>query len=227
MPIGHTLLTSGVDGTDATSYTTASITPGANNLILVDVFTHNADTPTLSGNGLTYVLVDSRVDVFSVFVFRAMGAAPSTGAITIDFGAATQNRCGWIVSQLDTVDTEGANGSGAVVQSASNAASVVSSLTVTLADFANTNNATYGAFVATSAAVGIAPGTGFTQIADQQLEATFSTHMFAEWRNDNDTSVDASTEDVSNTSWRGVALEIAIFVPVSGGLPILHLLRRR
>ena len=158
------------------SYNTASITPGANRLILVAVM--NSDVapvtvPTLSGNGLTYVQVATRdydTDASParvVTLFRAMGAAPSAGAITIDFGGTNQNGCAWHVCEFDGVDTSGTNGSGAIVQAPTDFNDTTgTSSSVTLAAFGDaTNNA---AFVAKmhNRAEAATEETGWTELSD-------------------------------------------------------------
>lgn len=156
MAITVTHLTNGA-GTGTADKTTASITPGANKLILVAVnannFSGTPSAPTLSGNSLTYVSI---VDVtFSTIasatsrftLFRAMGASPSSGAITITPGST--NSCMWAVAEVDGVDTSGTDGSGAIVQNATNRTDgdAPNSLTVTLAALADAvNNAVYAAF---------------------------------------------------------------------------------
>ena len=75
-------------------YVTASHTPAPNTLQLLEVVARtniSVDTvqPTVTGNGLTWVLVNDIVyDTTSssrkrLSVFRAMGSSPSTGACTI------------------------------------------------------------------------------------------------------------------------------------------------
>src|SRR3990167_11448563 len=122
--LSPTNLTAGGSNTAATSYTTASITPSANALILASVES-NADpdapnTPTLTGNGLTWVEVVTRLDgTARMTLFRAMGSAPSAGAITIDFAGQSQaNGSTWIVTEFSGADTSGTNGSAAVIQGA-------------------------------------------------------------------------------------------------------------
>lgn len=64
--------------------TLPSWTPGANELVLVGVHHDEALTPTLAGNGLTFasvLVVDDITPSYSVSVFRAQGASPSTGSI--------------------------------------------------------------------------------------------------------------------------------------------------
>src|SRR5712692_2445332 len=143
-----THLTSGQ--TSGTSATTASISPGANQLILAWVGLTgdppSAGNPTLTGNGLTWVQVgtisfSSRPN--GLYLFRAMGAAPTAGSVTINIGT-SQDFIGWTITQFSGVDTSGTNGSGAVVQSATNNGASVSALTVTLAAFGSPSNATAG-----------------------------------------------------------------------------------
>ena len=124
-PVVGTNLTSFQDSTDATSYATASITPTANYLVLASVTSSKSgtpDTPTLSGNSLTWVqynqiAYDTSGTQRTTTFFRAMGASPSAGALTADFGGATQTACVIVVDQFSGVDTSGTNGSGAIVQS--------------------------------------------------------------------------------------------------------------
>lgn len=205
------------------STTTASITPAANKLVLVAVIQSNDYTgastaPTVSGCGLTWVEVahadDGTTNANRATVFRGMGASPTTGVLTIAFPGAPANefQCDWSVDEFDKVIKTGSNGAGAVKQSATNTAtSSASSLTVTLAAFSNTQNVTYGAFLTLVNTV-FHPGSGFTQLATRN---TGNTNMGVEWKNSNDTSVDASWDDAS-TARAGVAVEIGALS--TGGL---------
>lgn len=207
-------LTSGLADNAATSYATASVTPTANRLVLVAVHSANQNetpgTPTLSGNGLTYVQVATVLfDTIAapdgrLTLFRAMGAAPSAGAITISF-TANQDGANWSVVECSGTDTGGTNGSAAVVQSATNRTNSASSLTVTLAAFGSTDNATYGAF-AIGATQALVQGTGFTEIHEVQSSDTPARSTMTEWRNDNDTSVDGSWASLNTAA--GIAIEI-------------------
>ena len=217
MPSVLTALTGSSSSADATSYPTASVTPSANQLILLAVLNTKAasppTTPTASGNGLTWVEVATvTFDTIAsplkrLTLFRALGASPTGEAITIDFGGVTQTGCIWSVSEVDSVDTGGTNGSAAVVQSATNNANTGTSLTVTLAAFGSTDNATYGGF-GINDDVAINPGTGFTEIHDNVITVVPICGSETEWRNDNDTSVDASASDAANKRWGGIAIEI-------------------
>lgn len=140
------------------SYTTASITPSANRLVLAWGTNYRTfstpSTPTPSGNGLTWVEV-ATVTWDSTFsptkrttLFRAMGASPSSGPVTIGFGFTNQSGCVWSIQEFDSVDTSGFNGSGAVVQSATGSSNFAGTggLSITLAALASSGNATAGGF---------------------------------------------------------------------------------
>lgn len=209
-------LTNGADTDGGSGSSTASVAPASNNLILLTVnsrtgITADPNQPTATGNGLTWVVVNSVVyDTTSasrrrITVFRAMGAAPSAGAIAIDFGGQAQTTVQWSVDQFSGVDTSGANGAGAVVQSVTNLDESVlnTTFTVTLAAFASTANATFGGF-ATSGADDITVGSGFTALSIRETVVDLNTAT--EWKATNDTSVDITTAVAS--VFGGVALEI-------------------
>lgn len=217
MPVTQTALTSGFSGTNASSYTTDSITPSADKLIRLAVASRRGSnppaTPTVSGNGLTWVQIATvaynviGTEVSRLTTFRAMGASPSSGQITIDFGGETQTSCCWSVSEFGNVDTGGTNGSAAVVQSATNRGDDnTGTVTVTLGAFSSADNATDGAFAqATNDTFG--PGTGFTEIHDVSAGAGEANALQTEWRSDNDTSVDSVLNDIAY-KWAGIAMEI-------------------
>lgn len=191
-----TSLTSGSSTVDASSYATASVTPTANSLVLVAVYSRQAvstTTPTLTGNGMTWVSVNSTLIGTGtnrrITVFRSLHASPSAGAITIDFAANTQTQCIWSVVEFADVDTSGTNGSGAIVQSGVAATDNATSLTVTLSAFSDANNMAYGAFNH-NADEDTAPGSGFTEIHDVHISEN-ATGMFTEYKL-NDNTVDAS-----------------------------------
>lgn len=227
MAITQTTLAHNASTTNATSYTTASITPGANALILAAIVQHTTTvtpptTPTLSGNGLTWVQVNTETygtvatPHIRVTVFRAMGASPTAGAVTISCGADTQNNCAWSIDQFDGVDTTGTNGSGAVVQSQINNSSTTS-VSVTLGAFASANNATYGAFGCGSNGVVWTAGTGFSALFNHP-SGLEDENLLTEWRTDNSTTVNASA--TGTTSMGGIGLEIAASAGGATATPI-------
>lgn len=208
-------LTTGTSTTDDTVYTTASISPSAYDLILCHITLQRADsvapsTPTVTGNGITYALID-RVDYDiattsrnTTFLFRGMSASPSSGAITITCGETTDQAI-WAIDKVTGADTSGTNGSGAIVQSATNVETTGSgnSLTVTLGAFSSTDNATYGAF-ADDGADNYTEGSGFTKLGYAQITSDLISQT--EWKSTNDTSVDISFN--VNDLVGGIAIEI-------------------
>ena len=199
-----------------TSVNTASVTPGSNKLELLSVasrtgITTNPNQPTATGNGLTWVVITSVVyDNTSssrrrLTTFRAMGASPSTGAITIDFGGQTQTTIDWILDELTGTDTSGTNGSGAIVQSNSNSdtSATGSSLTVTLSS-SPTSGFVYGAFANGNGTNTSTAGTGFTKSGDITDSADIRTTT--EYQAANDQSIDMSWSAASELG--GIGLEI-------------------
>lgn len=177
MAVTQSSLTAGNSGTGAQSYNTASITPSANKLILAAVAIFNATpanlgTISLSGNGLTWVQIDTQTGGGGtpdtrVALFRAMGASPSSGAVTITISGSTNADCCWSIVQWDGIDTSGTNGSGAIVQNNKGTASA-SSITITLGALGDaSNNAVYICGFNYAGAAG-ASGSGYTLINSQQ-----------------------------------------------------------
>jgi hypothetical protein len=162
-------LTTG-SGTDISSYATDSITPGANRLVLAFVMSASPanEQATAQGNGLTWVLV-ATVEVPQggrLSCFHSMGAAPTSGSITFDFGGQNQDFCAWSVFEYDGVDTGGASGSGALLQSSQTSTSGLN-LSIQLNPLADAAKSTIAGGLVLDQLTPVMPGTGFTLI-DQQ-----------------------------------------------------------
>lgn len=119
MPVTSTHLTTGTDTANVSPYVTASITPTAGRLILAAVFLSytTSATPTLTGNGLTWTLVATTTTATAreLSVFRAMGAAPTAGSVTIATTGTSPTGCLWTITEFAGADTSGTNGSGGIV----------------------------------------------------------------------------------------------------------------
>lgn len=106
-------VTGGLGGTG--NYTLTSWTPQANELILVFVFLRNElSSISVFGNDLTFDLVaqvDGEQGQNGMNCYRAMGASPTTGQITVTGNSLGSNA---IAVRLSGVDASGTNGSGAV-----------------------------------------------------------------------------------------------------------------
>jgi adhesin/invasin len=187
--IAHTLLTSGHDPTNASTFTTASIAPAPNALVTVAVLSHQSASavpdPTLTGAGMTWQVVasvayDGATPLDRLTIYRAMSASPGSGPLTIKTSATVSN-CQWIVSQWSGVDQSGTNGSGAIVQTGSATGAAVTTLTASLAAFASPSDVAYGVFgIAANTAVAT-PGSGFTTIDQQPSGESSVGDLFGEW----------------------------------------------
>ncbi len=228
-----TVLTTGEDGDGGSTSTTASVSPTANTLILVTVWNRTGIStdptqPTISGNGMTWHVLQSTVyDNTSasrrrITMFYSMSASPSSGAISIDNGGQNQTATAWSVNQITGVDTSGTDGAGAIVQSAANQdrTGTATSLTVTLAAFSGANNATFGAFgTGGVAADTTAAGSGFTKLSSF-LTAGTDMSVMTEYELANNTAV-AMSNGATATELGGIGLEIKVAptaVPNSGAI---------
>lgn len=151
--ISVSLISGGASQSNAngTGYTTDSITPPDNQLIIAFIASSANDAatvaPTLSGNGLTWVQIATETGTIvgnerRITAFRALGDA-SAGAVTITFSS-SQDGCAWGFLTASGTDISGTNGSGAIVQNPINSHDTndATSLTVTMSTFADaTNNA--------------------------------------------------------------------------------------
>lgn len=175
MAVTPTHLTTGSSTTNTTSYTTASITPTANQLVLIAVMptvtSGTTPTMTVSGTGLTWVQENTSTPGFrTMVVFRAMGASPTAGALTIT-AAASVTSCLWSVVQFDGIDTTGTNGSGAIAQSFNASPGSTNNLS---SSFPTTPAAGNGGFAGVGIAVQELPvgGTGWTTQSTSQSAPT-------------------------------------------------------
>lgn len=231
MALAFSALTSGETNTNATSYTTASVSPGADRLILLCLTINRnsaaAVTPTISGNGLTWVQIGSTVtfatDVTiqsAICIFRAMGASPSAGAITVDHGGVTHEGLQWAVIEVTGMDTSGTNGSGAIVQSDSarlpTVAEAALSISKALASFADSNNRGF-AWACHSFTEQIVPRTSWTELVDVSTATAPSRDSEAQWSDAAGADATVSCSWATTSSRAAImGLEIAI-APVASG----------
>lgn len=213
--------------TAATSATTASISPAANKLYLATVtsnFSTSADPnqPTLTGNSLTWVAVATVVWDTSdptrkrITLFRALGAAPTSGTVAIDFAGQTQSVINWSIEEVAGIDTSGTNGSGAIVQSlaAKDETGTLATQTITLAAFGSVANATFGAFTDNSPNSYSAVGSGFTLLSHF---IPSDCEIVTEYTLSNDTTVDI-TWTAAGGLHGGIAVEIAAAPPIAAAI---------
>lgn len=143
-------LTAIASGANATSYATASITPAVAKQTLASVHTRGASDsldpplPTLSGCGLVWTVFASNVyDKAGTVherldIFIASPGIPSTGVVTVNYGAYTAQACAIVVDQVD--NTSGFLQSTVIGGSTSTSPTTGS---VTLSSLSRAGNAVY------------------------------------------------------------------------------------
>lgn len=201
---------------DQSSYTTPSVSPGANSLMILAVCNTlnggTASTPTVTGCGLTWdslgTLSGFYFGVCKVTVFRAMGASPSAGALTIDFSSTTQKNCGYVLLDCANMDTSGPNGTGAVAQAVTvyppGGEPTSANPSVTLSSFSAADNGTLGVLFSNNET--ISAGSGFTELGYVHSADGARAHgLHVEWKAANDTSVDWTA---ASSTWNAIALEL-------------------
>ena len=206
------------DDGDAQNYVTASVSPTANRLELLTVTSYpqsGAAGPTgVTGNGLTWVQEGATIAGGNgdyETKWRAMGASPSSGAITITHGV-TQFACAWSLDESSAeVDTTGTNGSGACLQSKTGAANTGGGggdLTITLDNaLGSPNNVTHGGFGANIST--LSAGSGFTLLGSDSAGA-------AKTLSDYKTNSTTAVAHISAWTIGGIATEVKMAVAVAG-----------
>jgi len=203
-------------GTDKVSHVTASISPPANALILALVTASASSLPntvpvSITGNGLTWVLISDQESGIGkqglgCSMYRAMGASPSTGAVTVTMPTASNSVCVNIVS-LSGVNTSGTNGSGAVVQS-NRAAGSSTTPAVALAAISSPSNSVFAVVSRQGNPFNGTPKSGFTESMDSGAQgvgipAMGGCGIYAIATTDNAPSV-----TISSSVWNMVAIEV-------------------
>jgi hypothetical protein len=214
-PVSIVNLTTGTDAVGGASFTTASITLTANKLGLLAVASRmnssvTPNTPTITG----WTLIDAiEYDTGApsqkkISLFRRLAGTDSTGTLAIEFAGQSQTHCVWVVDEASDNDTGGTNGSTATVQSATAKDEVQASLTltVTLAAFSSSNNATYGAFSSDTSSSAPTVGAGFTSLGDANINTVI--RLGTEFKDTNDTSVDYTWATNTSAKVGGIAIEI-------------------
>ena len=215
MAISPTHLTAKSDSDGNTTIVTASISPGANRLILVSVAIYDdSGSTTVSsvvGNGITYTQVavtaaiDDGAGPYTLYLYRGMAASPSAGAITATVSA-NALQLDIAVTEFDGVDTGGTNGSAAVVQSATNTVNGGTELIVTLAAFGDAGNGAFGCTISYNGRARTA-GTGWTELSEV-------TQIQEQWRADNDTTCNWTWTTSDDAA--GIAIEIKAAAAAGG-----------
>jgi len=184
------LLTGGGDATDkgtsGNAYTTASVAPGANKLLVLSIessFASSAgEDPTIAGLGLTWqkaIDLTSSTTQVAIWVARTGGSPPTPGTITFTY---TTNRTGhlWSLAEVTNADLSGADAFSALVQESTTSTASGTSGSGALTVSAGASNLTVGAF-GIQLAENITATAG-TEIDEQQI-ATPTRTLEVSWGN--------------------------------------------
>ncbi len=219
------LVTSGQNEADTTVYSTASIAPNADRVLLaivhglrLSVAANSA--PTCAGLGLTWVEVLTKSfshgvggpDRSRMSIFRAIGPGPTTGSVTFTFPE-TQARATHAVIELRGTETGGGDGADAIVQAVVTAEQTTSPVIATLA----AGDPGSGTFGGTCWSVGdptVTEGAGFTELSENRL-APNGTGLQTQFQAGLDTTVDVTYGGLPITDFFTVAfgIEVANFTP--------------
>lgn len=206
--ITATAKTNNKNSSASNNITTASITPAANTLTILAFTARTSGSgvlPSVSsvvGCNLTWSLIGALTwgsNYRRIFVYKGVGASPSTGTIVVTFGQSD------IQSNWNVIELANVNLNDPVVQTNTNTASA-QSLTVTLGAFQSVMNATMGFFANEASAAGeqLVVGSGFTGgFGNTDLNGI---NLLSEFKNSNDTGVDA-TKNSPNRNLGGIAVE--------------------
>lgn len=223
-PIQHTHLTTLDDIVSRSAYSTDSISPSGDTLILAVVANESAaggELPVVTGNSLTWTQVSTKVsEKGRLTVFRAMsvGSTPASGAVTATF-ASDHWSCRIIISEFANVDTSDAGGANAILQPTTgegtgSSGSFGSTKTVDLEAFSAVGNSTFGAFFAfrqdgsQATSISIAAELTWAKIAETSAG---SSRCMTEWRDANDRTVSAVIKNTLQNStyvWLGLGVEL-------------------
>jgi hypothetical protein len=209
-------ITTGVDSTDATSYTTASVTLKAGRLYLMSFVNTaaSADAITSITGGPTWTTRSSTQyngTAHRVSIWSGVPTTDYTGTIVVGFGANTQTSGRWSLNEFANVDTATTDG---VVQQAVGSGNSTTPL-ATLGAFGATDNATFGA-LANTADTTTTPGSGFYELSDLSTATTPASFLQTEYRTDNDTTVDGT---ITSGQWGACAVEIKAAAVTSFVIP--------
>jgi hypothetical protein len=210
-------LTTSRSSANATSYATSSITPTAGRLVVAGVH-HSAgttpNTPTLSGNGITWTALDSQLatgGLRRVTVFYGLtGGSPSSGTVTIDFAGQTQTHCDWSVIEIEDSLLTGTNGVDAIVQDIkgeSGGGAETYSLTLPGA-YGDDDNRALAFFGHNNSVAQFVAGTNYVLLG-QSLGGSPNSGIGAEYGRDGDLVVDMALSPSTSVAWAAIAMEIA------------------
>lgn len=211
-----TAVASANSSTDTTAYATGSYTPTANRLMVAFVFSvvgaGTPPDPTLSGNSLTWDLIESTSlgTGQEMWMFGALsGTSPTASTLTATFSS-TQTSCIISVSEIDGADITGTT-ANAFVQSRGSNGSSSTFLSFNLTDPPATNSRCIAGFFHFLVAEATTPRLNWTELHDLTT-ATGATSAQTQWSS-NAPEITASAEWATSSGIfsRAIAAEMRAF----------------
>ena len=221
--MARTDLTQGKNTVNLSTYSTVSIAPGSNRVVLAFVFNvrsgiAQAAQPTAQGNGLTWQAAAS-IQVAGapnrrLTCFSATGAAPTPGPLSFDFGGEQQTLCAWSVFEYDGV------AGIAQIKTASGGAPTP---TVTLDPLADANKSVVVGGVIANSLFGtpaqVQPGQGLAEIHEQDVaEPGTGGSLQTEDRTGGGTTINWTAFGIAQ-GWAAIALELKAGTGIPGTAP--------
>lgn len=211
MAITATALDTNSTGTASVGpWTTASITPAANQPVLLSVLlavsSGNTPIPSVAGCGLSWqLLTQSATGARTVYLFLGIGASPTTDVVTISGdGATSVATVLWQVTQASGVATAVASG---VVQTVNAKPASATSVSVPFGSTVTAGNATFAA-VGVAANLSPTAGSGWTAQGATSNSGRAS-GLLAEFAGTAQQNVTASFASANNSFVAGVELAAA------------------
>lgn len=221
-----TNLTANFSATNATSYTTASISTVTGRLYLLAFaskteITADPTQPTASGTGLSFTVPANGSVVYDnssssrrrLTFFYAIATVTGSTTVTIDEAGQTQAGAVWSVNEI----ASGFDSTTPIVQAAQNSspASAVTSITATLGAFGSADNITFGTGAIGNGTDTITVGTGFTSLSQTKETTENNLNLLTEYQMANDTTVDMSFPSQPEVGIIGVEIKAAAVASTS------------
>lgn len=198
------------NGDDLSAYSNSSWTPPSSGLIRLEVWSRQGDgpnTPTVSGNGLTWTEIATVAvsTVHRLTLFGADAIGSTTGATTIDFAGQTQIWCKAIFSLAEGVDLSGGV-AAAFVQVATNSGVNIDNLSIALSAAGAADNRPIAVFMH-AWNEDTSPRTNWTELDDLTGGFNITGQIQSQYRDDAFETT-ASASWATSISAAGIAAEL-------------------
>lgn len=199
-------------GTDATSYTGSSFTPPTDGIALA--FAHarragvGADTPVLSGWGLTWTQIGSTLSFvtdYGIALFASILTGATVGALTANYSPNTEVGCILAVCQATGVDVSGGL-AAAFVQQVTATGLVSGSGSITLASAGSADNRPVACF-GHDVNEDTTPRTNWNELDDMK-GAGHPRAIATQYRNDAFETTASASWTTATANWGGMAVEL-------------------